>query len=366
MPHYISLLPIIVHSLTWNKARVKCFTKLVHSFIRNRSVNLTFAATSMTNNTKRSSEYRKAQRFFEKFNMPITDIGKFIISRFSMPKGGWTLAMDRTNWKFGATHINLLVVGVVIKGMSIPICWMALPQKNKRGNSNTNQRIEIMQQVLSIIPATKIDVMTMDREFTGGRWLEWLDDQGVGFIVRIKKSHKLNGVGAQEYRALPYSQRTPKVSIWGLDLYFGSKSINRGRDPYLFVVSNKYESAKALRMYKKRWSIELLFSHLKKRGFNLEDTHMTDPRKLESLFGVVTMSFFITYGWGECLASATELNASEKKKSIFRLGLESLLEIFSSAKPSMPVESQTIDESPPPVSWCHKTLDLELNNCLSG
>lgn len=346
MAKYISILPVIVKSLTWNKARVKCFVSLVHSFIANRTVNLTFAAASMTSGTKKASEYRKAQRFFEQFEMPMLDIGKFILSRFSTPKKGWTLAMDRTNWKFGETHINLLVVGVVIKNMAVPICWMALPQKNKRGNSNTQQRIDIIKKVLTLIPAQSINVLTMDREFIGQKWLKWLDDHGVGFVVRLKKNHKVNGISAEEYRKLPYKSRINKVTLWGMEFYFGSKAINRGRDSHLYVVSNKFEAKEALKIYKHRWSIELLFSHLKRRGFNLEDTHMTEAHKLEKLFGVVTMSFFITFAWGVMLSTYTELNAWEKKKSIFRLGLESLIELFS-ASSKEPKHPSLLSISPP-------------------
>jgi transposase len=245
----------------------------------------------MTNETKIVSEYRKAQRFFEKFNMPLLDIGDFVLSQFTRPKNGWTLAMDRTNWKFGKTHINILTVGVVIKGIALPIAWKVLPQTTKRGNSNTAQRIAIIENILKLMPATSIYALTMDREFIGKSWLKWLDDQGVDFIVRIKKNHKINNVSAEMFRQKRNSKTPTRVGLWGLKFYFGAKAINIGRDSHLYVISNKFTAKDALKIYKQRWSIELLFSHLKKRGFNLEDTHMTDAVKLERLFGVVTLSF---------------------------------------------------------------------------
>lgn len=58
------------------------------------------------------------------------------------------------------------------------------------------------------------------------------------------------------------------------------------------------------------------------------ETKPGSPRKLERLFGVVTLSFLISYSWGDFLATNTELRAGGKRKSIFRLGLESLMEIF--------------------------------------
>ncbi|MBK8537096.1 MAG: transposase [Candidatus Competibacteraceae bacterium] len=36
-------------------------------------------------------------------------------------------------------------------------------------------------------------------------------------------------------------------------------------------------------LYKERWQIETLFSGLKSRGFNLEETHVTDPERIKRL-----------------------------------------------------------------------------------
>ena len=257
----------------------------------------------MTNDTKKVSEYRKAQRFFEKFKMPLLDIGSFVLSSLSTPKKGWTLSMDRTNWKFGKSHINILTIGVVIKGIAIPVVWKVLPQKSKRGNSSTAQRIEIIEDLLKIMPATFIYALTMDREFIGKKWLKWLDGQGVPFVVRIKKNHQVNGMSAEKFRHQKRYKSLGVVDLWGLKFYFGAKSIHKGRDSHLYVISNKFGAKDALNIYKQRWAIELLFSHLKKRGFNLEDTHMTDGVKIERLFGIVTRSLFATFSWGLLLSS---------------------------------------------------------------
>lgn len=261
--------------------------------------------------------------------MPLLDIGAFVLSRFPKPQEGWTLAMDRTNWKFGETHINILAVGVVIKGIAIPIVWTVLPPKNKRGNSHTGQRIDIIIDVLKLMPADSIYVLTMDREFIGKKWLRWLNDEGVDFVVRIKKNSIVNGLAAHKFRLSRKRKGHKLVDIWGLQLYFGAKSIQRGRDSHLYVISNKFQSKQALKIYKQRWAIELLFSHLKKRGFNLEDTHLREAAKIERLFGVLTLSFLVTYSWGLMLSSSTKLTVAEKRKSAFRLGLESLMEIFN-------------------------------------
>jgi hypothetical protein len=46
--------------------------------------------------------------------------------------------MDKTNWKFGNYHINVLVLGFLFHNNSIliPLVWVDLGEKRKRGNSN--------------------------------------------------------------------------------------------------------------------------------------------------------------------------------------------------------------------------------------
>ena len=56
----------------------------------------------------------------------------------------------------------------------------------------------------------------------------------------------------------------------------------------MIVVSNK-NFPDAIFLYRWRWGIETLFSCLKSRGFCMEDTHMTDPRKIEKLMFVLAI-----------------------------------------------------------------------------
>ena len=55
------------------------------------------------------------------------------------------------------------------------------------------------------------------------------------------------------------------------------------------VVSNR-PARTALKAYARRWGIECLFGDTKTRGFNMEDTRLTDPRKLDLLIGLVALA----------------------------------------------------------------------------
>ena len=75
--------------------------------------------------------------------------------------------------------------------------------------------------------------------------------------------------------------------------------------------------------------MERLFWYLKKKGFDLEATHIRDITKLDKLFAVVTLAFIISFAWGCHLQKQTHFNTSEiLRKSFFWAGLEDILKIF--------------------------------------
>jgi hypothetical protein len=51
--------------------------------------------------------------------------------------------------------------------------------------------------------------------------------------------------------------------------------------------------------YAKREEIETLFAALKTRGFCLEQTHMTDPERLERLLPMLALTFCLCHKLGE-------------------------------------------------------------------
>jgi hypothetical protein len=58
----------------------------------------------------------------------------------------------------------------------------------------------------------------------------------------------------------------------------------------LIIVTNE-NPGNAIKTYGLRWEVELIFSCLKERGFNFEDTHITDQERIKKLLSRHT--FFI-------------------------------------------------------------------------
>lgn len=329
MLHY-QLQTTLADALDLNLARLKCLALLIASVMKNRSCNLVQLSTIEDGRgCSQESRYRRFQDFFLRCSLCFPSIGRLILKRLPKPKEGYLLALDRTNWEFGRQTINFLVFAIVIGKVSVPIVWTVLPKRSQGGNSHQRQRIALTKKLLKILPAKDIHALTMDREFVGKEWLQWLSEQKIAFVVRVKKNTSIGGKSADQYAARPGPKVKAAQPIFGQELFFGSGARKGSKREKIMVVSNRFTGKKALALYRKRWGIERLFGHLKRKGFDLEATHMTCPRKLEKLFAVVVIAFVYSFGWGCQLRSqGVRTSAQSRRKSLFRLGLESLITLF--------------------------------------
>ena len=80
------------------------------------------------------------------------------------PKSDFIIAADRPNWKLGQLNINILMAAVVYRATAFPIVWMLV---DKRGNSNTKERIQLVKWLFKCIPKKQIKAVVSDR----GDWL---------------------------------------------------------------------------------------------------------------------------------------------------------------------------------------------------
>ena len=174
--------------LNLNLARLKCLALLLSSLLRHRTVNLTLLATEDLTAAKNGSCYRRFQNFFLKSGLCPISIGCLILTKIPQPTKGWVLSMDRTNLKYGKRHINILTIGVVLNSIAIPIAWKVLPQKTKRGNSNTSQRITLLKKLLRLMPAEDILALSMDRELIGRERLQPINDKVVNYTAQVKSN----------------------------------------------------------------------------------------------------------------------------------------------------------------------------------
>ena len=76
----------------------------------------------------------------------------------------WILSTDRTEWSFGQIRFNILILGIVHDGVAYPVVWKIL---EKKGNSDSEERMDLLDRFDKIFPDAQIAYLCGDREFVG-------------------------------------------------------------------------------------------------------------------------------------------------------------------------------------------------------
>jgi len=316
-----------------NLSRKKCMFGIICGIIESRSVIYEKIAHHMNETVEDDSNLRRVQRFFAEMELDYTQIAIILMSFIPLRK--LTLCIDRTNWKFGKLDINILTLTAKYKGVGIPILFEML---EKRGNSNQQERIDLLDKFISIFGIKRIGCIIGDREFIGEKWYTHLLTSKIDFYIRIHKSHlvEIEGsvISAFELLSGRIRRSVSEVKINNVIANIGATYLENPDDEddkYLIIITNKHPDA-ACKTYQNRWSIEVFFQSIKGRGLNIEDTHLEDILRIKKLVAMVCLAFVwcLTIGvWKDQAIKDIRIKKhGYKANSFFRYGLNHLRKIF--------------------------------------
>jgi Transposase DDE domain len=315
----------------WNKAKMDCFVGMLIGLLKTRNINLTEIAIGFANDAQPESRYRRIQRFIRSHRLNYDSVAWFVMMLFGFIDSPYYLALDRTNWKWGKKNLNILVLAVVYKGIAVPVYWLLL---NKQGNSNTRERIALMKRFIQQFGKGQLLGLLADREFIGEAWLAWLNAEQISFHIRIKKDAKVPSSRGESIQAKQLFQflkageahtlATAKT-MTGVVVFLSGLRLSDGE---LLIIASSKACLNAIEIYGKRWQIETLFSCLKGRGFNLEETRVTDRARIKRLLVVAVVAFCWAHRIGEWQHENVKPIKVKKHqrmaKSFFRVGLDLL------------------------------------------
>jgi hypothetical protein len=343
------LISILSQNLAGNMniARVKFLGLFICALCKVQTVCFEKLSTAFETDAKTGSSLRRIQRFMAEYLLDIDLIARLIFKMLPH-KPPYRLAMDRTNWKFGQTNINVLTLAIVYQGVAFPLLISMLP---KQGNSNTEERIEIINRYIRLFGYQTIDCLLADREFVGEKWIDYLNGHKIRYYIRIRENFYVDD---------PRTGKRFKVFWMFNDLLCGqcrflhriyrvngqlcylsaSKVKNKTgiSELQIIIAFNKPEVAQ--KTYKERWqtvgehsrTIETAFRALKSSGFNIEDTHLTDLNRIEKLFSIVMLAFAWAYVVGvfanDKIKPIKILKHGKRAKSLFKYGLEMIATVL--------------------------------------
>ena len=320
--------------LALGKSRLETLSWLIIGLVNGRTVNLSHLASQCYSSAQLGSSYRRLQRFFQYVALEGDWLALVVVKLLKL-KAPWVLCLDRTNWKVGRRDVNILMLAITTRRLRIPLMWTVL---DKPGSSNQAERIALMGRYLALFGAGSIAWLLADREFIGGRWMGFLLQNKILFAIRVKENsiiHFQDGRreqlkallrkphGFKRLRSQPARLAALDESL-GFPLFFAAKRLADGE---FLIVASSGPAQKAVQVYRRRWQIECLFGDSKTRGFNMEDTRLTQPAKLSSLLVIITLAMAWAYATATAVKGAEPIKIRAhgyRGKSWFRLGFDQL------------------------------------------
>ncbi|MFV0554046.1 MAG: transposase, partial [Mangrovibacterium sp.] len=184
---------------------------------------------------------------------------------------------------------QFFMLGITYKGLAFPLMFSLL---SKQGNSNTSERIQLLQRFISLFGKECIDCLVADREFVGNKWIEFLNKEEIRYYIRIRNNFKVflprenrevkafwlfNHLKNNEYYTYPHVVRLGNQLCY----LSGEKIIEKGKGKSFLIVISVHEPQDPQEQYAKRWQIQTSFKAMKTSGCNIEKTHLNQVNRIE-------------------------------------------------------------------------------------
>ena len=321
-----------------NLARLKLIAHIIIGLCKVQTVTFEKLANTFESRADAKSSLRRIQRFISDYSLNSDSVARLIFTL--LPKQEQLiLSIDRTNWQFGKTNINIFMLGVVYKGVAFPLLFSML---DKRGNSNSQERIALVNRFIKLFGKHVIKSIVADTEFVGDSWLNFLNSNGIKYYIRIRNNfkvelpHKHKTIKAwhlfNSYKVNQFVHYPKIVRINGQLCYLSGCKLHpkKAKQDFLIIVAFNAPD-KALKHYKERWQIEMCFKAMKSSGFDIEKTHLRDIERIKKLLLIVMIAFLWCYKVGIYLNQIRPIKIKKhnrRAKSMFKYGLDYIASIL--------------------------------------
>ena len=146
-----------------NLARIKALCMMVCALCKVRRVTYTKLASAFDSKASSGSSLRRIQRLIAECGI--------------------------------STNINILTLGIIYDGMAFPVVFKMM---DKRGNSNTGERIGLIDRFARLAGKNPINHLVADREFIGSGWPGYLSARDIHYHIRMRENFRV-------FKLLPYT-----------------------------------------------------------------------------------------------------------------------------------------------------------------
>jgi len=330
-----------------NLARKKFLGLFVLGLIKSRKVQFCEIAQHLNDDAKLVSNEVRIQDFFREVEIDYHQVAILLMCLLPAKKKV-RICIDRTEWDFGKTQFNILMIVVGYGDFQIPLYWELLD--NNSGNSSTQTRKDLLELCLLVLDKERIGYIVGDREFIGHSWIKYLKDRGIQFVMRLPKHHSITRPDGTIVKIEELDLSVDKALILkdclvdGVIAHVWIKRLETG--DFLFLLGTVNAEFMG-QLYRKRWTIEAVFQSFKGRGFDLESTHLQSISKLKKLIALVSIAYGLCRNLGiyyhQKVQNIKIKKHGYKAESFVRKGIDLIRQHFRNSKtPDLAMEQTLI------------------------
>jgi len=334
---------------------------MITGILRARSGQLKKMVRAVQYAHKKESLVDRFRRFVRNTNIEVSveysPLGHRIVK--AIKQGPVVLMIDST--KMGGNCICLMV-SVYYKSRALPLAWLTF--KGKKGHSSQATQLQLFQSLKALLPADLPVILLGDGEFDGSQVIDWFESEPTWqYMCRTDPSTLIFYQG--QWLALNQLALAPGEETFLTGVRFtqanqiGPVNIlavwNEAKQCHWFFVTNFETAAEAKGWYTQRFTIETLFSDCKGRGFNLDETRLWNPDRVNRLVFAGSIAYYFTVVLGvESIVSRSFcqlVRTDAFYHSLFQLGLIYLDHLLNEC-----LDFPSLVDLPPPNAFDHVVI----------
>lgn len=196
-----------------------------------------------------------------------------------------------------------LMAGIIYKQRAIPLCWIT--RNGSKGHLPEVMHIALVKQLNKLIQQHSTVIFLGDGEFDGTNLIKTIKKNHWLFVLRTSKnriliehdeSFYLNhvDVGKEQHFRIPDVYFADEYDLIFDAVIWWKKQYKKP----IYLVTNIELAHEATYWYEKRFKIETMFSDKKSRGFNLQKSHISDPKRIDKLLIATSLAYILIIYFG--------------------------------------------------------------------
>ena len=314
----------------WQKLTLALFS---YGVVLARSCTLSVVSQHLSGQAETSTLERQLQRWLANERMEMKGMWRWWI-RWVLKLWGQAplvVLIDETKLSH---HVSVMMVGLAYHASAIPLIWRAYDPKDYPEEGQVALMQDLLAQLGALLPAQQARWLLADRGLgTSPTWQAHLSETGWSYLLRVQRSTRIRlpNRPPQPLRYLvDYGQRWTghaqvfKKAGWQWKWVYLVWEVG-AREPWC-LFSNQADLDPML--YSFRAHHECGFRDLKSDGFGWQRSRVWLPAHTERLLLVLALATVWALAQGTIVQHLFPITRRQQRLSVFRLGLDYLLERF--------------------------------------